>query len=362
MAGTLRSLRKLAVSLVLAACSGSETVAPPADLSLLAPPAIGSGVQIGSDETDVPPGTDQQDCYFFKVADIARAGGLDPDRPFNLHRVQVAQRPGTHHMNLFRVRTVLKLGPEGGRVQRSTSGTGECSKSGNWSDWPLIANSQDTQLDWTYPEGVGNILQPDEWIMLQSHYVNAFTQKTPGMGRVRVNLWSMPAAEVRAELGTMFATKQSIRVCQSNPTPVFQGTCQFNSSTPVHIIGANGHFHSRGVTFDMHTWDGKSTSPPTRTTRFYRSNQWDSPPMAHSPELDVLAPAQGGIWYTCAYGWVSPHPSIGCQGVNADDRDRNMTPEAHLDCCYTFGPRVEMNEHCNAFVYYYPKQDNINCF
>ncbi len=23
---------------------------------------------------------------------------------------------------------------------------------------------------------------------------------------------------------------------------------------------------------------------------------------------------------------------------------------------------VETNEHCNIFVYYYPKQDNVNCF
>jgi len=39
-----------------------------------------------------------------------------------------------------------------------------------------------------------------------------------------------------------------------------------------------------------------------------------------------------------------------------------MTPASQLDCCYTFGPIVEKNEHCNAFVYYYPKQDNVNCF
>ena len=31
-------------------------------------------------------------------------------------------------------------------------------------------------------------------------------------------------------------------------------------------------------------------------------------------------------------------------------------------CCFTFGPQVETNEHCNAFVYYYPKQANVNCF
>ena len=31
------------------------------------------------------------------------------------------------------------------------------------------------------------------------------------------------------------------------------------------------------------------------------------------------------------------------------------------NCCYKFGPIVETSEHCNAFVYYYPKADNVTC-
>jgi len=31
-------------------------------------------------------------------------------------------------------------------------------------------------------------------------------------------------------------------------------------------------------------------------------------------------------------------------------------------CCATFGPHVETQEHCNAFVYYYPKLDDATCF
>jgi hypothetical protein len=351
-----------AVPALLGACSGQQVPAA-ADESLLASPPPGAGVQIGTTEADIQPGTDQQDCHFFQVAELARAGGLDPARPLNLHRVQIAQRPGTHHLNLFRVRTVLNLGPAGGQIQRSTDGAAPCSDSSNWADWPLIANSQDTSFDWTYPEGVANVLQPAEWIMLQSHYVNAFSQKTPRGARVRVNLWTMPAAEVTAELGTMFATKQSVRVCRSNPNPVFHGTCQFNSPDPVHVIGANGHLHSRGVIFDMFSWDGTSITPPDRSAHFYRSNQWHSPLMAHSPELDRVVPPRGGIWYTCRYNWVPPAAEVGgCAGVDADDRQRNNTAEQDLDCCYTFGPRVEMNEHCNAFVYYYPRRDDINCF
>jgi hypothetical protein len=31
-------------------------------------------------------------------------------------------------------------------------------------------------------------------------------------------------------------------------------------------------------------------------------------------------------------------------------------------CCFTFGGHVDTQEHCNAFVYYYPKVQDVNCF
>jgi len=333
------------------------------DPAQLDPPASGEGFQFASDEFEVPQGTESQDCYFFKVSELAQAGGLDPTQPVNLHQIHIAQRDGSHHMNIFRVRTIVNLGPDGGLVQKGTNGAGECFKSPNWADWPLVANSQAAgAVDWTYPDGVANIFQPDEWLMLQTHYVNASTQTTPQKGLVRVNFHTIPTGEVKHELGTIFATKQSIRICESNPTPSFSGSCQINSAAPVRIIGANGHFHSRGKVFDMYTWDGTSTATPPASQRFYESKAWDEPPMLHSPELDVGVPAKGGIFYTCSYQWQMPSPALGCQGLNDLDQSTYMTPTDKLDCCYTFGGIVEENEHCNAFVYYYPKQDDVNCF
>jgi hypothetical protein len=349
----------------LAGCADDETTNPvPADSAQLDPPPAGAGFQIETEDIEVPPGVEQQDCYFFKIRDLAAAAGMNPDEPVNLHRVQIAQRDGSHHMNVFRVRTIVNLGPEGGLIQKNQDGVGECFKSPNWADWPLIANSQqDGQLDWTFPEGVANVLDPDEWIMLQTHYVNASSQKTPeAVGHVSVNFWHLDADLVTAEMGTVFATKQSIRVCQSNPTPTFEGTCQINSPAPVQIIGANGHFHSRGTQFDMYTWDGISITTPPSADRFYTSSSWDDPPMLHSPELDVALPQNGGVWYGCSYAWREPDPAVGCSGLDELDKTKYSTPDEQLDCCYTFGPIVEKNEHCNIFVYYYPKQDDVNCF
>lgn len=348
---------------------GDDLVTPaPGDPAQLDPPPAGQGFQITTGEISVAPGAEVQNCYFFKVRDLATAGGL-PSAKVNLHRVQIAQTIGSHHMNIFRVRTITGLDPAKGVVQEGLNGQGECFKSPNWADWPLVANSQqDGKLDWTFPEGVANVLDPDaamnpdEWLMLQSHYVNATTQKTEDIGKVRVNFWSIPDAEVKQEMGTVFATKQSIRVCQSNPQPSYSGSCNFNSPDPVHIIGANGHFHSRGTRFDMFSWDGVTATEPPASDMFYRSEAWDDPPMKISPELDLTVPAQAGVFYTCTYQWQQPDPAVGCKGLDDFDKTKYMTPDADLDCCYTFGPIVEKNEHCNIFVYYYPKQDDVNCF
>ncbi len=330
---------------------------------LLAPPPAGQGLQLTTGDFTVEPGTEVQACYFFKIRDIAAANGFPPDQSLILHRTEVAYRIGSHHMNIFRVRTIKDLDPAKGAVQVSINGGSACSVSSNWSDWPLIANDQDPgYFNWEYPAGVGNELMPDETIMLQSHYVNATTQKTPNGAHVDVNFWFMKKSEMQNQMGTLFATKQSIRICQHNPKPKFSGSCQLNSPQPVHVIGANGHFHSRGREFGMYTWDGTSSSTPPEAQRFYTSQVWDEPPMRRWPDLDATVPAKGGMWYTCAFEWTPPPPSIGCQGLNDLDKKLFGTPDEALDCCYTFGNTVDRAEHCNNFVYYYPKQDNVICF
>jgi hypothetical protein len=347
------ALAALPMIAVLTGCPAEfEGEQPVTDPSQLKAPLKGEGFQFKTELFSVAPGEEIQDCYFYKVSELAKAGGLPENEPVNLHRVQMVQKDGSHHMNIFRVRTVKALGPDGGAIQRGKNGQGECFKSPNWSDWPLVANTQqDGHVDWTFPDGVANVFQPDEWIMLQTHYVNAGSQKTPDAAEVAVNFHTMKKEDVKHEMGTLFATKQSIRVCKSNPSPSYTGTCQFNGDQPVNIIGANGHFHSRGKQFDMYSWDGTSITQPADSAKFYSSQSWDDPPMLRSPDLDVVVQPKGGVYFSCGYQWTPPAPEVGCEGLDAADKSLEK------DCCYTFGPIVEKNEHCNIFVYYWPKQE-----
>jgi hypothetical protein len=354
-----------AVTLVWSGCTNAGTVVPlpePTDPSELDPPPMGAGVQMKTDAFTVPAATEMQACYFYRVSDLAAAAGLDPTQPLDVHRVQIVQKAGSHHMNLFRVRTIKGLDPAKG-TQVGVNGQGPCFVSSNWSDWPLIANMQQSGADdWSYPDGVANELAPCEVVMLQTHFVNAATQGTPdGVGQVGVNLWTMDPSAVTAQLGSAFATDQNIRICKDNPTPLFGIGFPLNNATPVTIIGANGHFHSRGKEFDIFPWDGK-TAVPDLSTRFYRSLSWNEPLMVHTPDMGAVeVPAHGGFYYQCSYQWQDPaletQNAITCANLDAYDASKPPPPPAMVpppDCCYRFGPQVDLNEHCNAFVYYYP--------
>jgi hypothetical protein len=348
-------------TLVVSACSSDSL---PTDPATLAPPSDGQGVQLKTPAFEVAADMEIQNCYFFKVSDLEKAAGLPTDQPIEVHRVQIVETAGSHHMNVFRVAgPATMLDPTKGTVT-GENGQGQCFNSANWAAWPLLANSQQAgDLDWSYPDGVANELQPTEWLMLQAHYVNATTQKTPGGGQVAVNLWTIPQSKVTAQLGTLFATDQNIRICESNPKPIFTQGCQFNSPSPVTIVGANGHFHSRGTEFDMYVWDGRTVTPDL-SQRFYQSTTWNEPPMLHSPALEQKVPAHGGVLYSCTYDWQPPPSPDSCATLNMIETKIDKakgTPVLPADCCYRFGGIVEENEHCNAFVYYYPKQDNVNC-
>jgi hypothetical protein len=121
----------------------------------------------------------------------------------------------------------------------------------------------------------------------------------------------------------------------------------------VQVAAANGHFHSRGTRFQMFSWDGVSTAAPPESDRFYLSQTWDDPPMA-TFDSGLALPDAGGIYWTCDYRWALP--PAGCQAVDARD------PEEQGDCCYTFGPLVEASEHCNVFLYYWPRVDSGDVF
>lgn len=318
------------------------------------------GFSLRIPESTIAPGKEDQNCFFVRVPDLA--GGED----FWVERIRMAMNPGSHHLNVFRVRTQLDLRPDIGTPVKLGDLDGHavyggddwlnhpCWKSANWADWPLVANSQnsaadDPYTDWQLPEGVAVRFTPGELLMIQTHYVNTTLQATPFGGKVGINFHRSTKADPM-ELGTLFATQQSLRVCQSTPPPTYSGTCRFPGA--VTVTAANGHFHARGKRFSMFTWDGRSIDHPPAENHFYTSESWDHPEMLTGIERAV--PQGGGVWWNCEFRWVPP--VSGCDEVNARD------PQQQGDCCYVFGGNTDLSEHCNIFLYYYPKMERTDVF
>jgi hypothetical protein len=321
------------------------------------------GFSLRSPAVDLQDGDESQICYFVQAPDLA--GGQD----YYISRVDIAQNPGSHHLNVFRVKTILGLDPAAGDPvmlgdlpATVINGYADffnspCWDSGNWADWPLIANSQHSEPDnpyyqWQLPENVGIRIQPGEMLMVQSHYVNYGDQKTPWGAKFGINFTRFANDAQPIEMGSLFATQQSIRVCQSNPNPTYSGTCRFPASSDIKIEAINGHFHSRGKQFRVYAWDGASITHPEDGAHLYTSDRWDDPPMATN--VGTPAPEGGGVWWDCEYKWHAPVVES-CDEVNAKD----LTGQN--DCCYTFGGNVDVGEHCNLFLYYYPAVGDVFC-
>jgi hypothetical protein len=316
------------------------------------------GFSLRVPEFEVAPGRESQNCYFVTVPDL----GVGND--IWIERVLTAINPGSHHVNVFRVKTIIDLNPDDGTptmlgkypatvIEGSDDYMANpCWGSANWADWPLIANSQhanvnEPKTDWQLPTDVAIRLHPGEMLMLQTHYVNSGEQATKYGARVGINFYRRQKAEAPIEMGSLFATQQNIRICASRPRASYSGTCRFPGA--VTVAAANGHFHKRGVTFSISAWDGKSIDHPPAEALFYQSKDWNEPPMA--TDLAVSQPANSGIWWDCEYQWHAP-TEFTCDDVNAKD------PLKEGDCCYVFGGNTDVGEHCNVFLYYYPKVES----
>src|SRR5689334_8323374 len=103
--GSALRLGSLLLALPLALGCSDEGIkpveTPEDDPAQLDPPPAGQGFQISTEDTVVASGEEVQDCYFYRVSDLLAEAGLAADAPFDLHRIQIAQRDGSHHMNIF---------------------------------------------------------------------------------------------------------------------------------------------------------------------------------------------------------------------------------------------------------------------
>jgi hypothetical protein len=283
----------------------------------LAPPVHGFQLAVGP--FPVIPSSEVQDCYYFRAP---------INSPMDVHRIQAVMNPGTHHMNLFRF-VGANSGHQDGEVQHG------CWDAVAFEQYDLVYNTQSNGVnDWTLPAGVSHHFDPTDMLLLQTHYVNAQTQKsTLGRGKVLINFYQAGAGEAQQRLGSMFANNRGISLPPHQESS-FQTTCLVPQ--PVQFAAVAGHFHSRGREFDIGV---VADAANTGYQQIYVSRSWDNPPFG-TFDPGMPCPKGGGLQYTCTFF--------------------NDTSDTIV-----FGPHVEFQEHCNLFAYYYPAladRTAIYCF
>ncbi len=124
-------------------CGSSESPAAshaPAN-GLLDPPAKTQGFQLEAAPFEVPAGTEQQMCFFAEVPS---------DTDVYVNHITLAQEPGSHHLNVFRVNTIKDLDGKPGDVIAN----GPCFVSSNSSSTCKTASPATT---------FATSLSPKEW-------------------------------------------------------------------------------------------------------------------------------------------------------------------------------------------------------
>ena len=284
--------RRLALPIILAslslvACGDDDGGSPDAGSgdpdagdSLLDPPPDGEGVQLAM-TTTLEAGVEAEHCMFMQVS----------EEEMWVTRDEARFDAGSHHVLVYETDyDAIPTETEDG-TQVDTSGVFDCSTgaTNGWRVTKLIAGSQNAAGDSmiSFPAGVAMPVRAGAVVLMNVHYINASDQ--PIEPEARVNLYTVPEADVETEGDLLFLYNPLIRVPQ-------KGSARAHWRCPVHeditIANVQSHMHARGV--------GYAAKLAGEEQSFYENDRWaDVDVKAFEPGLRV--PAGASLEYYCDY-------------------------------------------------------------
>ncbi len=289
-------------ALSISACGEDETESAPIpepEKGPLAPPEPGKGVQYQL-VTSIPAGTEVEHCQFFRA----------PPEGLNVNRDEIQFSTGSHHVLLYSTPyTDVPLVDEQG-APVDTSGPFDCSNgvTFNWKVSNLIAGSQNATGESivSFPSDVALRVPPNAVLLMNVHYVNA--QQEVLQPDVRINVHTIPDADVRAEGGVLFWYNPLIRV-DSMGGGVAQMSCPLPHD--ITIGNAQSHMHRRGVDYAA-----VRVAPDGTRETIYQNTAWEGVPVKVWEEgLSVSAGSR--IEYHCRY--QNPEARTVYQGPRSTD-------------------------------------------
>ena len=269
-------------ALAFCGCSDDET-STPADGSLLDPPAAGRGVQLRM-TTVIDPGVEVEQCQFFRA----------PSEGLNIQRDEVRFTAGSHHVLVYltpyaELPTKDELG-----AAIDPSRPFDCSDgpTARWRVSTLIGGSQNATGDSIveFPEDVAMKVPAGAVLLVNAHYINS--SPSPIEPEVRVNLHSIPDAQMRAEGGLLFWYDPFIRVGAHAASRAAM-SCPLASD--IELSNAQSHMHRRGIGYTA-----DHVAPDGSRAQIYQNTSWADVPVQRWQD-PLAIPAGSRIEYACSY-------------------------------------------------------------
>jgi hypothetical protein len=286
----------------LAGCGGDAQ--PPAETpELLAPPPAGQGIQYKM-ITELDPASEGEHCMFVRA----------PAEGMFINHDEIRYSKGSHHVLLYETSydAVPTAKQDGTPVD--TSGVFDCSDgaTNGWSVTKLVAGSQnaDGTSMLAFPPNVAMKVRPNAVLLMNAHYINASAEMISP--EVRVNLYTVPEAEVETEGDILFLYNPFIHV-----GPMSEGRARMRC--PIHkditIQNVQSHMHARGAGYQA-LFVGEANP-------FYTSERWEGVPVK---DFGAGLQVKAGSWF-----------DYQCDYKNTEARDVHQGPRSTDEMCMLIG-------------------------
>jgi hypothetical protein len=321
----------LGLALLCAACSGTSVADDPGDGSGGASgttsgsggasTTTGGGGSLGGDTfkitlgpIEVEPGVENTQCI------IARLGN---EQPVHIGRIHNQLSDLSHHLVLYTssdTEEVLEPFDCEPFVDTLDPTNGS----------PLMV-SQKAEDTLDLPEGVGFVMEANQMMRLELHYINA--SATTQSITASSELHELPEEKFEHEAGFLFVGNPDISIPPMSTHTL--GPTQFvipADYADVSFFAVTGHTHQWGTDVQISTTDGSGA--PMDAIYAPQDFDWEEPPtIVHDPPFTI--PSGGGFSFTCSWNNLSSE-SVGF-GESAND------------------------EMCFFWTYYYPSQGSRVC-
>ena len=241
-------------------------------------PVPTSGVQFHLGPWDVAPNFEREFFYYEP---------LNNDQPLFVNRVDMAMRPGSHHLILYdlsdNIPEILVPEPQVFREIRDANGNYIPSTLMITSHLNFVTGTQWPRMTYHYPPGVAMRIPADAGFDINAHYVNRSSEII--QGEIYANLHTVDSSQVEHVAERLFMNNVDINL-PPNATTTLNKT--FVVDKKVQIFQLFSHAHEHMTEFRVFVDGG-----PRGGELVYIAYDWEHPPILELNPTLTLEAGQG---------------------------------------------------------------------